>query len=139
MNIENMTKLRDHLQWLLENDRDYKFDMGNWLDHNTKTCAAGNVNDLRENLRLEGLPTTISPTECGTTACIAGHAALIGGADKDEFVYTFAAEWLGLDEEDAYELFMGHWSDDELDATLPEAIAHLTSLLESANASSPRN
>lgn len=50
--------------------------------------------------------------ECGTPACIAGHAAALAGIDRTEgpAIARAARDWLGLDEERGSELF---WPENE--------------------------
>lgn len=132
MNVENMTKLRDHLVWLRDNDKAYKFAMNRWLglrDH----PAAPACSSIGEFDWWLGGEEVISATECGTVACLAGHTALLFGADPGDYVDEFAREVLGLETWEAATLFYGKWSEHQLDdITLDDAIEHLTSLLEGA-------
>lgn len=135
MNIENMTKLRDHLQWLVDNDKTYKFNMSNWLGYRIgDNCVEEDISigGLIEGVKeSEGIDITVSPYECGTVACLAGHAALIGGAKEGDSVREFAADWLGIDVDDRYSLFMGVWSGKQMnDITIEDAINHLNTLIK---------
>lgn len=94
----------------------------------------------------------IQPNECGTAACIAGHACLIMGFKigphpdfEGELIFvnkkgrkiipeSEAGQWLGLDYREADNLFFGRWSPKFLSASKAEAIAHLEKMLNEATA-----
>lgn len=91
----------------LERLPDEKFDMSRYVQHN----------------------------ECGTTACIAGWAALLNGGpeyrgsrDSDN-VFYWAQDWLGLKYPTAQDLFLNHdgWP-------RAEAIAELNRMIAAAEA-----
>lgn len=130
MNVENMTKLRDHLVWLRDNERRDKFCMGAWIDHPACSGFGHGVTSIGELEAEIGGDHVISPFECQTVACLAGHAALLGGARADDDIEEFAALWLGLSTRSGFYLFHGKWIDRRLDdITIDEAIDHLTSML----------
>ena len=153
MNVENMTTLRDHLVWLRDNNRAYKFDMAAWLkvhddyvpeNYYPIDTHQASIRGLRNTLADMGHTWGPSATECGTVACLAGHAALLGGAPERQPVLSFAQHWLGLTSDEAFNLFFGRWHPSypqshgrpPKDVTIQDAIDHLTGLLNAE--ASPR-
>ena len=134
MNVANAEVLLAHLRGLHATGKEYKFDMSRWLGHITdKDLEAVNKEELVDALKDRHIVEPISATDCGTVACIAGHASLIGGASMTDIPWDFAEDWLGLSDEESMYLFWGKWSGkDTNDITLDEAIAHLTSLIVEA-------
>ena len=77
-----------------------------------------NINLLIETLEAEVFPNGkaltfdmaawINKSSCGTTACIAGTAAILGGMKdwREGGVRDFAANWLDIGREDSYNLFL---------------------------------
>lgn len=130
MNRENMTKLRDHLAWLRDNDKADKFNMGVYLSyHNIQATTVASLSKTIHN--YTGKMPVISATECGTVACIAGHAALIGGCHENDLVPYFALRWLDLTGDEAADLFFGAWSSSSLhDVTIDDVITELDRLLD---------
>lgn len=138
-NIENVTKLRDFLLTL----PDENFDHGSW----TGTAWENDGELIFEDTNI-----------CGTTACIGGWAAIIGKLiepiydEKDHSIrfrnedygkiQYLAGEWLGLSEKEAEILFMPwHFLEDNVDPKLlqyledeettnAEAIAYLDKIIE---------
>ena len=140
MNIENMTKLRDHLVWLRDNKKSYKFNMAYWLglkevtedegNYSWSDFSHGSLNDLSDTIKRLGFSYKPSPYECNTVACLAGHTAMILGAAPGDDVETFAQEALGLESSQAEDLFLGFWSDKPRPViTIGEAITHLSTLI----------
>jgi hypothetical protein len=96
INIPKIEQLRDHLNKLIETDREDKFNMGEWLW------------DLEARRNLCHLYQSSNPT-CGTAGCLAGHVVIMDQA-MEENIADYARETLGLDENEAYHMFMGRWS-----------------------------
>lgn len=83
--------------------------------------------------------------DCGTAMCIAGYAAVRSGESFTVFddlgwefsgrknVKYVAAEYLGLDPNEANYVFLGHWSDQSLLSriTKDEALKYLDKVIES--------
>ena len=120
MNIERMKLVLESIK-----DEERGFDMDVWFR------SEGGYNEPdSEDLSLEDL------NECGTVACIAGHACLIakdrGDLSKEEAAYGYiprlAAQWLDLSRLEADDLFMGYWQE-ELDFPKSEERARVISYL----------
>jgi len=81
MNIDNMNLLIATLEAeVFPDGKAFTFDMASWINR----------------------------SDCGTVACIAGTAAILGGM-KDLWlggVRDFAANWLDIDRADSYNLFL---------------------------------
>lgn len=126
-NRTNMMKLLHHLRWLRNTDRANKWDMSRYLGHrNHPTLGVRTIADLEQFA-------SVSATECGTTACFAGHSLLLGGASQYELAPIFAAEWLGIDYRIAKRLFMGNFTPGGLIATLDAGIETLERILSGAS------
>lgn len=105
MNIENLRKLRTRLR---SRKNPVGFNMGKWFAHN----------ELKEE-ELSRILTIVDEHPCGTVACLAGHAAIIAAQeglsplDCSFFghgeIFSTAAEFLDLTEEEAERLFYGRW------------------------------
>ena len=63
-----------------------------------------------------------SPNNCGTVACIAGHAYhlaqnydlnLKGATDREILMMGVARDWLGITQNQSYQLFWGELPEDE--------------------------
>ena len=141
MNLANANTLLTHLKWLQEHRPD-KFNMGYWLawklepDHNSAAAISFSLNQLHTRLKSEWMldNPTISPTECNTVACLAGHVVLLTQdqlTNPDEDAYTVATRWLDLDPNTAHSLFYGLpplWASFE-EQTLENAIGVLEKLI----------
>lgn len=130
MNIENLRKLRTRLR---SRKNPVGFDMAQWFDHN--------------GIKKESLAVILQIVDehaCGTVACLAGHAAILAaqkGATRPldcshgEIFHT-AAEFLGLTELEADNLFYARWSPHYVGelSKVPKssAIEELTRLIERA-------
>lgn len=133
MDDVNVRKLRDTLAALKAAGNERRFDMANYFSYD---------HGMWEN-RLVEVPEHLVDSRpeagCGTAACIAGWAQLIGDTDGHSSADVFAQEWLGLDDDEAERLFMGLWSpkvnstDFSItgleDVTLDDAIAELDRML----------
>lgn len=128
MNIENVTKLRDHLIRL----RDGKvkgapqWNMGMWF----AGTKAGN------GWHASGMANAAEFNEnhwCGTAACMAGHAQFLlakTGKDYEMRADAFAQQALGLGRLQSEEWFMGHWTRKCIDEiTIDDAIDFLAKKL----------
>jgi hypothetical protein len=93
MNKENAERL---IATLKENEG--YFDMTSFVYHEDYEWAL-----------LDCMPIDRIINDCGTTACIAGWAALISG-EKEGHIETVAQQWLDLNRDDAYWLFYGKFS-----------------------------
>lgn len=145
MNRTNLQTLIDALRThTLAEQKDVGFNMSTYIG--------------RPNLwRDQPMNTDHSGRNCGTVACIAGHAAWLA-TDADEVrdidltvVPDLAKKWLGLDEYTARELFLGGYSRpdspefldyltlDQLSAvTLDQAIAVLEHLRDTGAVNWPK-
>ena len=135
MNLTNATTLLNHLKWL-QTHRPDKFDMDLWIGWNKNTfdSETGVIEDLNEWLKENKITEPVSPTECNTVACLAGHAALLAPSTpdtKDTPIYNIAVNWLELDHNTAKELFYAEsplWKG--RDSTLENAIEVLQELIQ---------
>lgn len=122
MNIENMKKLRTRLR---SRKNPVAFDIGAWFSHN----------GIRKQNRSEILE-IVKEHPCGTVACLAGHAAILAweeGASGRKSISDTAGEFLGLDLDEADELFYAKWRPSSVsfsDVTRSAAIKELTRLIE---------
>lgn len=103
MNVDNMLKLADFLEQLLEK----KFDMRQWFAERVENKGFGNLRKRTDQFNVG--------TVCGTTACIAGWAATLAVPDVEDRQADFniepeARRWLGLTFEESNWLFFGYWS-----------------------------
>lgn len=131
MNLHNLRRLRDHLAGLKEHGNEHRFNMADFLG-----CPGEE-------------PASNPDNECGTAACLAGWATMIG-MDEAGFcvrtverlesdlewvgmdVESYAMEWLDLTTSEASRLFYGDWSPHcpHLSLiTIDEAIEHLDEIL----------
>lgn len=133
-NFNKITELRDHLVWLKENNKAYKFNMTDYLQHKDAVenykHYAGTVRNLKAHARID----KVSPYECGTAACLAGHVALLHNVGEDEIISDFAQDILNLNSEERYHMFMGGWIDGDMTrTTIDEAIEYLNKVLDEQN------
>lgn len=69
--------------------------------------------------------------ECGTSACLAGWCVLLGKGGEDRTANSFARDWLEIEEEEAYWMFQGLWSDKPIEhITKLDALAYLDDCIE---------
>jgi hypothetical protein len=135
MNAVNVRRLRDHLVALRDSGRSERFNMAGWLGTDP---ALTNVMLAEAALG----PIDREPTRCGTAACLAGWAQLLGAQTAEERampVADFAARWLGLNFWFQCEWFHGFWAGCNkgrplADITLEEAIAFLDRQVVTADA-----
>jgi hypothetical protein len=126
MNAVNVRRLRDHLVALRDSGRSERFNMAGWLGTDP---ALTNVALAEAALG----PIDREPAHCGTAACLAGWAQLLGAQTEEERampVADFAARWLGLNFWFQCGWFYGLWAGCDKgrsleDITLDEAIAFL--------------
>src|ERR1700744_3940662 len=115
VNVQNVTKLINHLRKINEAN----FDMSEWFDRNYYLDEEGYLWDVKPAAELVTYMEK-GKGNCGTVACIAGHAALLEAAEKGKLtenitcVQSKAEEWLGLPHEMAQSLFKpGIWDNNE--------------------------
>ncbi|APH74151.1 hypothetical protein [Aquibium oceanicum] len=116
MNQTNLRRLINHLRSI----KPSQFAMGEWVVNKDRTRAP-----------------VLERATCGTAGCVAGHV-VVGFRDElpaSGDIQTAAAEWLGINEDDAYDLFYGHWPNRQSgqfldDLTVEQAIEHLESLVD---------
>lgn len=135
INVEHANQLIAHLEGLLATGKEHKFNMKRWLTHPVSDDDYSYIGHLAFDLELAEINEAISPIECRTVACLAGHAALIGGCPRGRCIKDFATEWLGLKPAMAHHLFLGRWSrrvDLIENITLREAIDQLKMMVKKA-------
>lgn len=97
MNIINILALADHLETLPNKPQRRGevtgFDMSRYFRFSEH--EASGVVPSRDKLS----------EHCGTTACMAGHAALLGEAPAGRNTFVFAKRWLGIEPKISYSLF----------------------------------
>lgn len=143
VNFELIEKLRDHLVFLRANERSRKFNMSTWLsylpsdrDLSAVSVSTDRIGQLRYEAKLLlGLDDiVVSPVECGTVACLAGHVALLTDVPERVPVDDWAKSQLGLDGAEAHHMFGGSWSEnDQYEITIDEAIQYLDLVLVTRN------
>lgn len=126
MNLKNMRRLRAHLR---SRKNPVGFDMQTWFRHNGRNL-----------IRPATICRAAEEHPCGTTACLAGHAALLawqsGDIPKKRGVYVrdVAIEWLGLRWDESQDLFASIWpgvrSTPMADITKAQAITELTRMID---------
>ncbi len=135
MNVENMRRLIKHLESPVN---PIKFFMGKYFLHNEY-----DIFTKSEVLSI------VEEHACGTTACIAGHAAYLAWKEDDvgadpldawadplkgegfHIIVHVAREWLDLDKRQTQSLFMGYWQEGPIDEVTKEvAIKHLKSMVD---------
>ena len=101
MNIANMRTLVRTLR----TGNPVAFDMGIFFRHGE-----------RELRTPTGIMNAVEKHPCKTAACLAGHAAILGWESGEiskkrryQSVQNAAREWLGLDNDQAHDLFYGYW------------------------------
>lgn len=135
MNIDRITKLRDHLVWLKENDKTYKFDMSYFITHCDHSVSL-DQSTLRQTYDAYGINEPISPYQCGTVACLAGHTALLFNDDVSSLrgvdVEDNARYTLDLTEDESCYMFFGYWHETRqlCDITIDETIEYLTRVID---------
>jgi hypothetical protein len=111
MNIENTKRLADHLRTLGQSSH-VKFSMASYY---------------------------IKDRECGTVACLAGHACLLAGkgerwltkeSTSNVEIHKAASDWLGLDHRVASNLFYPDLSSPKWRWSPKQAAAHLDKMIE---------
>ena len=133
MNLKNMRRLRARLR---SRKNPVGFGMANWFLHGSRSLVTP-----------AAICRAVETHPCGTVACLASHAAIIAWQSGDVprkrnvSIRDLAAEWLGLSNRDAIDLFVGKWEDRPDDAgiedlTKAQAITELTRLID-AEASGP--
>jgi hypothetical protein len=142
INVENLTKLINHLK--LVNKKN--FDMSEWYEDDEDKWLEKPATELVWYIQQ-------GKGDCGTVACIAGHAAILEAAERNITLedmgnaeYT-AMDWLGLNYDQAHRLFKpgltpdGRWWAGSLgqlrNHTLQKAIAVLERLKETAESGKP--
>lgn len=131
VNYELIERLHDHLVWLRDNNKAYKFDMASWISHkDLENVMAHTLDELRCYFFDKGMDATISATECGTVACLAGHVALLTGIDEHEDISRHAQQQLGLNDSQGSYMFGGQWSSDGLHAGIDSAISYLSRVVK---------
>ena len=130
MNIENMRTL---VRTLKNNTLPVKFNMGDYFRHNTF-----------EVISTRSMMNAVEKHPCGTVACLAGYAVILGVQSGDVSRTTrginhhnIAKEWLGLSENDAFDLFYGYWGKKKerlgyvplMDLTKTQALTELRRLI----------
>lgn len=139
MNIRKVTELRDHLIWV-KKQRDSEerigFNMGAFVDNSAHASDDKSIRAPRrerEDTRM-----------CSTTACLAGHAAvmeegpaLLLNPPSARAIEHKGKDVLGLSEGEANHMFYGQWADisdeDSLcfdEASIDDAIDYLTKVIE---------
>ena len=108
MNHENVEKLRDYLR---DEVPDERFDMRSYV-------RGGSMTNVRARLN-----------ECGTAACIGGWAAYLF-TPRRRWAHEHAGRALGLDNDQAEELFEPDGLHDRARYSRARAVATLTRLLE---------
>lgn len=130
MNIENMKKLRNHLQAVKDGtDGPVGFNMRVWTP--TKAVIDGFGG-------LERVYADHSGHDCGTVCCIAGHVALLEGYNTgpnaprlyDLEVEHFARDYLGLDEWSSNRLFAPGFAYNIRNITLGDALRVIDHAIE---------
>ena len=125
MNLKNMRRLVRHLR---SKKNSVGFDMASWFRHNRQIL-----------ITPTGVCRAVEKHPCGTAACLAGHAAILAWQSGDmpktrrANIKDVATAWLGLDYNEAYELFHGNWLGQHQvlsDLTKDQAIAELNRLIE---------
>lgn len=120
MNIENAQKLCTRLRSV---DNPVAFYMGAYFKH-------GDAIDFSSDEILE----IVEKHPCGTAACLAGQAAILAWQEDDypsNSIFETAREFLGLDSDEATDLFHGFWTDTIMPyISKEEAIEELTRLIE---------
>jgi hypothetical protein len=117
MNVERLLKLADHIEALPPE----KFEMGDYfcrlvfdVDDPSKVVGRADEEQVTREFLNE---------ECGTAACIAGHAVHLFGGDEDWECVTANSGWathdvasglLGLSHTQASYLFFGEWAPQQL-------------------------
>lgn len=119
MNEQNITKLINHLKKVNR----INFNMREWFDIDRSTYAYNLPSVLLDQMEK-------GHGDCGTVACIAGHAALLDAAENESpnskayntriGAMNKARVWLGLTSEQANELFLpGHSSNMPIPDQIP--------------------
>jgi hypothetical protein len=127
LNRHNLQLLINHLEKI----RPANFDMDCWV--------LGPALNSVERKDIQHVQTMVNQMEttggCGTTACIAGHAAIIGFAWGEIGGFNYgtvadnAKEWLGLDDDQADKLFLPESrSGGTRQATIPKVLSVLKNL-----------
>lgn len=129
---------RDNLQLLinhLEKIKPDNFDMQAWLIGPAKYADSESLNGMLQQMETTG--------GCGTTGCIAGHAAMLAavfsgkkvremhlyGVDDFYQIWKIAENWLGLDSEQAHRLFLPeNRQGDTRQASIPKVLSVLKNL-----------
>lgn len=118
-NIVNLLQLRDHLLWMQEagSNPEVGFNMSDYMFNNHVHCIDH------------------SGHECGTVACLAGHATLLSGQKafyRTDYV-KHASNWLNLSRKEYFYLFSGDFAHDQNLGlnwiTLDEVIAELNYMI----------
>lgn len=132
LNTENLDKLIKHLQRI---DR-ANFNFGHWIG--PARGAPVNRAAAKDEMKiLAGYP----EGGCGTSACLAGHAHILRALENDDRYalpgdsFGFARDWLGLDQQQAKDLFT--FTGPAVERSLHNAIITLKYLKETGNASWP--
>lgn len=129
INQENLATIIKHLVFLRKSKKDHKFNMLYWITHPDLNRSFYSLNKLTQAFEEKGINEPISPYECKTAACLAGHVALINKIPPQEDIPCFAMKWLNLDERQANYLFSADWSATPLSLiTLTQAINYLRKL-----------
>lgn len=106
MNIENMKKVRDAVA-AADEKTGTGFDMAHYFSS-----------------------TFAKPGDCGTTACIAGHAAILAG-DIRSLSPSVACEYLGLTRAESNHIFFGKWAPkDYTEISQEEAVEYLDACID---------
>jgi hypothetical protein len=127
LNLGNVLRLRDTLRVLLTKGRTERFNMLYYfcergLDDRFWRFSVINVAKGKD---------SPDPTRCGTAACLAGWAQLIGASTQEERAQhagTFAQRWLGIPAQQSSHWFGGGFGSG-IEATLEDALEFLDGVI----------
>lgn len=132
MNVENVTKLRDHLVNLKEMTNSKLFKMEEYI------CSANDDSKLGPIT-----PKHLKEHKCKTAACLAGWSFYLYRnselslddvmSTSNTYIISMATFWLELEADEAIKWFHGKWSRKDLpNITIDDAIKFLNRQLEKA-------
>ena len=108
MNRERITKIRDQLIAIQQQETDGRFNMGDWIEYDGDFFDPiyEITNDARKIINNKG-------ARCDTTACIAGWACLMWpdeiGYEDGTTVREAAMKILDISDREAEHMFYGDW------------------------------
>lgn len=139
MNINKFKQLRDHLKHLIEIGETTHFNMSTYMgDAHLNDFGFVELIDIDPSTtELAALANDNLLAKCDTAACLAGWACILNAGEKpDDYRWDHprdAAEILGLNADQAYYVFMGHWTPNDVcleDISIEVAVEYLDAVIE---------